>query len=369
MRLKSIFKPRRSKAVKSGIALPPSSDANSLNEADLEKVRLLLRLVNERSQPNINDLIEMVRDIDVLALNVKAMGYELARRMAAALPARGETEAVTIGLESKASTQRDMESAWVAHWCAQLKTGVIYSRKLWEFCYALQALFEQGCLSPSKRGIGFGVGTEPMASYLGSLGQTVMITDLPADDQRVAGWSRHTEYAHSLRQAHHPHLVDWDVFSRSVEHRAIDMNALPNDLGQYDFCWSICALEHLGSIAKGAAFIENAMAILKPGGVAIHTLEFNVNPEGPTIDNWGTVLFQQKHIERLRDRLTANGHHVAALNFDVGSEPLDHFIDIPPWGDGKKGELANRLGYSYHLKRSVDGFVATCFGLVVTKAL
>ena len=244
---------------------------------------------------------------------------------------------------------------------------MIYSRKVWEFCYTLQALFEHGCLSPDKRGIGFGVGTEPLASYFAALGQQVMITDLPPDDRRVAGWSRHTEYAHSLRQAHHSHLVDWKLFENAVQHRAIDMNVLPDDLGLYDFCWSICALEHLGSIAEGVAFVENAMAALKPGGVAIHTLEFNVNPEGPTIDNWETVLFQQKHIEAMRDHLIEAGHHVAPLDFDVGSEPLDHFIDIPPWGDGKKGRLADRLGYSYHLKRGVDGFVATCFGLIITK--
>lgn len=297
------------------------------------------------------------------------MGYELAKRMASVLPRHEYTAAISIGLSCKPSTQLDMESGWAAHWCSELKTGVIYSRKVWESCYVLQALFEHDCLLPDKRGIGFGVGTEPIASYLASLGQDVLITDLPADDRRVAGWSRHSEFAHSLRQAHHADLVDWEAFECHVVHRAVDMNSLPNNLGTHDFCWSICALEHLGSIESAMAFVESAMAVLRPGGVAVHTLEFNVNPEGPTIDDWGTVLFQQKHIEQLRDRLVEAGHEVAPLDFDVGAEPLDHFIDIPPWGDGKKGRLADRLGYSYHLKRSVDGFVATCFGLVITKGM
>jgi len=31
---------------------------------------------------------------------------------------------------------------------------------------------------------------------------------------------------------------------------------LPADLTGFDFCWSICALEHLGTIAQGLDFIK-----------------------------------------------------------------------------------------------------------------
>jgi hypothetical protein len=37
-------------------------------------------------------------------------------------------------------------------------------------------------------------------------------------------------------------LVDFDV---------ADMNAMPDTLGQFDFVWSACAFEHLGSIRQG----------------------------------------------------------------------------------------------------------------------
>jgi hypothetical protein len=143
--------------------------------------------------------------------------------------------------------------------------------------------------------------------------------------------------------------------------------SIPDDLAGHGFCWSICALEHLGSIALGLRFVEEAMKTLRPGGVAVHTPEFNVNADGPTIDNWMTVLFQQKHIEALADRLRGQGHHVAPLDFDAGNAPMDQFIDLPPWHGSTKGLLSQALGQSYHLKVGVDGFVATCFGLIVTK--
>jgi hypothetical protein len=109
---------------------------------------------------------------------------------------------------------------------------------------------------------------------------------------------------------------------------------------------------------------------LRPGGTAIHTLEYNVSPDGPTIDNWATVLFQRKHIEEIAHRLEAKGHQVAALDFDTGSDLMDQFIDLPPWPweDSRLKEPTSHLGGSLQLKVAIDGFACTCFALTVTKA-
>jgi hypothetical protein len=196
----------------------------------------------------------------------------------------------------------------------------------------------------------------------------VTITDLAPDDARSQDWSGTNQHASTLDDAFHPRLVSREAFDALVDFRAVDMNAIPDDLAGYDFCWSTCALEHLGSIAHGLAFIENSVKTLRPGGTAIHTTEFNINPVGPTIDNWPTVLFQRQHFEQLAERLEAAGHRVAPLDFDPGSKPLDKFIDIPPWNDGTMAALSARLGQAGHLKVAIDGFVTTCFGITVTKA-
>ena len=319
-------------------------------------------------RPNLGDLNLAVRNRDAVNLNLKFFGYELARQLASALPIRTDTVAGHVGLSCKASTQADMESDWVAHWCGQLHTPVVFHRKLWELAYLLQALHENDLLKPGGRGLGFGCGEEPIPSYLAAQGVAVTVTDLAADEAQATGWAATGQHTTSLEKSFRADLVDRDVFDRLVDLRFVDMNAIPDDLTGYDFCWSICAFEHLGSIEKGLSFVENAMATLRPGGIAIHTTEFNIDPRGETIDNWPTVLFKREHFTMLADRLTAVGHVVAPLDFDIGDKPMDRFVDLPPWSHDMPAEWQGWHGAGAHLKVGVDGFIATCFGLVIRKA-
>ena len=127
--------------------------------------------------------------------------------------------------------------------------------------------------------------------------------------------------------------------------------------------------EHLGSIDKGLAFVENAMATLKPGGIAVHTTEFNFRDDRRTVERSPTVLFQRRHFEALAERLSKAGHRVAPLNFDVGSEPMDQFVDMPPYPHKYPARVRRDLGWdSFHLKLMVGRYAATCFGLIVTKS-
>jgi SAM-dependent methyltransferase len=318
--------------------------------------------------PNTGALNEAVRNIDLISLNVKSFGYDLARSLAEALPRRDVKDPGRIGLRSKPSTQADMEADWTAYWCAQLQIPVIFARKIWEYCYVLQALHEAGLLAEGVRGLGFGCGREPIPSYLASRGVSVTVTDQSTDEAVARGWATTGQHVDSLEQAFHPHLVTREAFDRLVSFRVADMNAIPAELSGFDFCWSICAMEHLGSIAAGLAFVENTLAALRPGGISIHTTEFNMLPDGPTIDNWPTVLFQRRHIEKLAERLRSRGHHVAEMDFDAGDKPMDRFIDLPPWGSDLPDDFSRWHADGAHLKLAIDGFPATCFGIVVTKA-
>ena len=355
----------RLKALIRGLRSRPTS---TVTAQDLEKLEILLGLVNDQSQPNLNALTSIVRNITLTNLNIKTMGYDLARQLAEALPVDRATTARHVGLACKASIQSDMESDWVAHWCGQLRTPVVFHRKMWELSYVLQAVFENGHMRPGARGLGFGCGVEPLPSYLASHGGSITVTDLPAGDARALGWAATNQQVTSLDQAYHAALVSREAFERNVSLREVDMNAIPDDLTGYDFCWSVCALEHLGTIQKGLDFVRNTLATLRPGGLSVHTLEFNINPEGPTIDNWATVLFQRKHIEQLAETLRSEGHTVAALDFDMGARPMDRFIDLPPWNHDLPQAMNDWLGHPYHLKLALDGFTCTCFGIVVRKA-
>ena len=362
--LSAFFRPRTDR----------SAELEAIGEAVTERVlaqvreMLSLELTTRDHHPNATKLNAAVRNIDLISLNIKAFGYDLARQLAAAVPPRTNTAPVRIGLRSKPSVQADLEADWAAHWCAQLHCPVVFHRKIWEFCFVLQALHEAGLITPGSRGLGFGCGQEPIPSYLAAHGVAVTVTDQAPEAAEASGWTATGQYTAGLDLAFQPHLVDRATFDRLVSFQVADMNAIDDTLVDYDFCWSICALEHLGSLDAGARFVENSLKTLRPGGISVHTTEFNIRADGPTIDHWPTVLFQRSHFEALAERLRAQGHEVAPLDFETGDKPMDRFIDLPPWGHDLPADFAQRHGRSDHLKVSVDGFPATCFGLLVRKA-
>ena len=339
-----------------------------MNDAATPEPELSLWATDEASRPNLRPLWLEVRDLRALALNVKSMGYELARALAASQTQPEGLAARSVGLACKPSTQADLESDWAAYWLSELKVPVVFHRKLWEFAYLLQALHDADLLRPGVRGLGFGCGSEPIASFLASRGVESLITDIEPELQAALGWRDTNQHASSREAAFHGHLVEREAFEALVSHRFVDMNAIPSDLSGFDFCWSICALEHLGSIEQGMAFVRNAIQTLRPGGVAVHTTEFNFLDDDRTIDNWATVLFQRAHFEGLAAELRALGHDVAPLDFDTGSKPLDRFIDVPPYEHDWTPAMRTHFGgESRHLKLTIDGFPSTCFGLLVTR--
>lgn len=256
---------------------------------------------------------------------------------------------------SQACTQAQMEEPAYAYWCAAIGEVPRHHRKQWEFCYILQALARTGKLAPDMRGLGFGVGEEPLAALMAQRGVEVLATDLDQSRAAALGWVDTDQHAAGKAALNNRALCDPDSFARLVDYRVVDMNHVPSDLaGRFDFCWSACALEHLGSIANGLAFIEKSIACLVPGGVAVHTTEFNCSSDNDTLDDASTVLFRQRDFLRLADRLRARGHRID-LTFDLGDQPLDRHIDMAPYS-------ADR-----HLKLMIEKWVTTSFGLIIQK--
>jgi hypothetical protein len=160
----------------------------------------------------------------------------------------------------------------------------VYHRKLWEFCYVAQALWSARKLMPTMCGLGFGCGQEPLPSLFAKYGVKILATDQPQPGERAAGGVEVVRY--------HEICPDGGLL-KNIAFRPIDMKAIPADLtGSFDFCWSSCALEHLGSLANGLRFVAESLKTLKPGGTAVHTTEFNLG-NAVAIDNGQTVLYQK----------------------------------------------------------------------------
>lgn len=243
------------------------------------------------------------------------------------------------------------------YWCETFDSIPGHHRKQWEFVYILQVLWERGMLAPGKRGLGFGVGLEPLPAIMAARGCEVVATDLGAEEQAATFWSEGGQHSVALSDLNKNGHCPPEDFERLVSFEAVDMNNIPDTLRGFDFCWSACALEHLGSLDAGLTFYRNSIDTLNPGGIAVHTTELNLSSDEDTLEDINTVLYRKKDLTAMMDELTAQGHYCEPLLIHHGSQPLDGFIDVPPY-------LQNP-----HLRLQVAQYVTTSVGIITRKKL
>jgi SAM-dependent methyltransferase len=241
-----------------------------------------------------------------------------------------------------------------SYWCAQLREQPRFHRKQWEYVYICQVLHERGLLRQGCDAIGFGVGKEPLPAYFASRGIRILASDQDIESARAGGWAGTNQHSADLSALNERGLCDPALLERNTRFRNVDMKRIPDDLGKFDFCWSSCAFEHLGSINNGLEFVMNAAKLLKPGGIGVHTTEYNVLSNEDTIDdNPNLVIFRRRDIERLATMLSAAGYRVEPVDFWPGEDQLEQYVDLPPYLDEP------------HLRLELAGkFVSTSIGLV-----
>lgn len=260
-------------------------------------------------------------------------------------------------LTSSVCNQTQLESRVFQNWARQIKEPTNFMhRKVWEFAYIIQALHERKMLRRRKRGLGFAVGKEPLSALFAKHGCAIVATDLDFNeaDHSNSNWVNTNQHAARIDDINEKGICDRDLFLKRVNFRPVDMNNIPIDLNGFDFCWSSCAFEHLGSIQQGKEFIYNMMDCLKPGGVAVHTTEFNVSSNTDTVDNHHDVLFRKCDIEDMADKLRKDGH-VIELDFSLGDREADVFVDSPPFK------------HDPHLRFQYGEYVSTSIGLIIQK--
>lgn len=257
---------------------------------------------------------------------------------------------------SSLCTAVDFRNADFQRWRCLLNEADRLHRKIWEHVYIAAHVEAAGLLAPGRRGLGFGVGREPLPGAFARFGAAVTATDMDASDAARAGWVATDQHSGAAADLYHPALCDRADFNRLVHYETCDMRRIGGHLRNFDFCWSSCSLEHLGSIQAGCDFIRNSLETLRPGGVAVHTTEYNISSNADTIDHHPTlVIFRRQDIDRLVAELRAEGHYVAEVCYDVLSEPIDFFVDMPPHRADP------------HLRLAIGPYVCTSIGLVIEK--
>ena len=231
-------------------------------------------------------------------------------------------------------------------------------RKLWEWVFIISVLRNHGMIKPGKRGLGFAVGVEPLPSFFASNGVDVLASDLNCQNDNAIMWaSKNQNILGNKDRLWYSNICTKEQFNSHVSYRDIDMNYIPIEEHEYDFCWSSCAIEHIGSLDLSKTFLKNMLSTLRSGGVAIHTTEFNLSSNKDTIKTGESVIFRRRDLEEMRDWFVSQGH-LMALSFGREKTEGNSYIDIPPFTSEYR---------PYHLTLVANGFVETSFGIVVIK--
>lgn len=208
------------------------------------------------------------------------------------------------------------------------------SRKIWEYAAIFHAIRERVYTKgrPS-RGIGFGVGREPLPALFALCGVHTLATDqvITAPNAR-AHWGDTGQLSQCREDLRHKHVcTDW-AFDDSVTFANVNMKDIPHGYdGQFDFTWSAGSLEHLGDMAAGEAFIRRSVECLRPGGYAVHTTELNLELNGNVCESGDTCFYRRADLEAIAERLRADGHTVEPFDFRRGTEPFDTYIEYEPY--------------------------------------
>lgn len=217
---------------------------------------------------------------------------------------------------SQVGTAAQLREKAAAPWLRLLRDEPPSDPARWQAVYTLEALRRYGMLEAGARGLGLGVADGPLPAILASHDVSVLVA--PPSETMVEG---EAAFLDGLRR---PHLGDARRFEQNVTAQSALLTPLPPEFVNFDFLWSTDAIGQLGSVRAGLAFIEDAMACLRPRGLAVHSFPYDLTQREPGGDD---SVAQRRHVERIALILVSRGHEVAQMKIDTKGALIDRAED------------------------------------------
>ena len=207
-----------------------------------------------------------------------------------------------------------------------------FHRKQWEFAMILLALRRRGALRPDAVGLSMGAGKERLLYAVAHNVRRVVATDLydPGTEWDKARTADPDRYIKEDK----PFPVD----DAKLEGLRMDMRSLDFEDATFDFCYSSCAIEHIGGREDFRKHLSEAHRVLKPGGVYALTTELHWGPE--TIEHPHNYYFSPGY---LRDLVAESDF---AADPEIDARIAHHRINypLPPSLDRLCFDGPDRLG-------------------------
>jgi hypothetical protein len=226
-------------------------------------------------------------------------------------------------LATAAQLREPVAGGWMARLRPKGNSGVEHWRKV----YTLQVLRRYGMLERGAVGLGFEPSPSGVPAALAAMGTSVVAAFPARPGQPLKPEALKKDLS---RRA----PCDPVSFEENVTARVVSWRRIPEDLINFDFAWSARANEQLYSVAGAVQFIQDVMACLRPGGLAVHTLSYELVPSGRSVPSTDRILLQQGDVERIALALVSRGHEVAQFKFQandliVAADGISRLSDKP----------------------------------------
>jgi SAM-dependent methyltransferase len=190
-----------------------------------------------------------------------------------------------------------------------------FHRKQWEFARIFVALDQTGVLGESSVGLALGAGRERLMYAVAPRVRHLLATDLYGADSDWPDAS--CDDLAAFVQANKPFPMD----ETRLTALRMDMRALELGDEVIDFCYSSCAVEHIGAFDDFRRHLREVARVLKSGGVYAFTTEFHFGEE--LIAHPGNYLFPASVL----DELVAGSGLVPVTDVDARIAP--HAVNRP----------------------------------------
>jgi hypothetical protein len=243
-------------------------------------------------------------------------------------------------------------------------------RKQWEFYIIYKKLIEHLGVFNLKKGLGFAVGQEVIVPLFLNLNASITASDLdPTDPDSIAWINSNQHIANGFNKYINSGYITKELLN-TCNFEFINMNNIPNKflLNEYDFIWSSCALEHLGSLQNGLNYIIKSLQCLKKGGIAVHTTEFNFKSDDITLETKGCVCYRKKDIEWLIKEVEQLGYYIEPINYNRSNNIVNNHIDNFPYNGSTSAIFFDSNNYDLlksHINLNIEGHCSTSIFIVI----
>ena len=173
----------------------------------------------------------------------------------------------------------------------ELKESPRFHRKQWEFAMIFLALKKLGFLNENMTGLSLGGGNERVLYSIAQHVNKLIVTDLYNEDTT---WDcARTKDPDEYIKASKPFDVDDSKFKAF----RMDMRYLDFEDNTFDFCYSSCAIEHIGDFEDFVQHLDEVYRVLKEDGVYVFTTELKIGSD--TIKDQNNFIFSSSYLNEI----------------------------------------------------------------------